>query len=351
MSDTLPAPTPTPPAAAGTESEAQRRRRLRQERILNRGSDRLSRIKGTFSQVQEEAGKNEQEPHQLDMVGGHEIKTSEAMPKDAATPQKVHTEGISLESLSEAANSNRDSASNTSDGSASNATAGAAFGTPLRRRAGNLARKARLEAEAEAEAESLPSLATSRGAAVDARSAKSNRIREAASTSSAAAEFSAADLSDSTAGLQSQVSTARRFSALGLSQAAVRLAPVVGVYLFGLMREARYGRFVGERADETRLKWAGLLKEKQDARMGVWSDSNYLVWYLLMLEVLIYSAYVVLGGSRRPPMPRGQLASLLAYVPGVPAWSLAAVSASTRMLDSVCILLFLTAVGILLPSA
>ncbi|KAJ1958881.1 hypothetical protein GGI12_004634, partial [Dipsacomyces acuminosporus] len=109
--------------APAVETEAQRRRRLRQERILNRGSDRLNRIKGTFSKVQDEAGKVE-----MGVVGGHELKTAVPLPassvKEAAEESASHVAGISLDSVS-------DSQSNSE----------AAAPKP-RRRVGNLGRKA-----------------------------------------------------------------------------------------------------------------------------------------------------------------------------------------------------------------
>ncbi|KAJ2843209.1 hypothetical protein J3B02_005335, partial [Coemansia erecta] len=74
------------PPAIGAETEAQRRRRLRQERILNRGTDRLSKIKGTFSQVQQESVEDD-----ISIAGGHELKTAEA--------EEPHISGIALESI------------------------------------------------------------------------------------------------------------------------------------------------------------------------------------------------------------------------------------------------------------
>ncbi|KAJ2778621.1 hypothetical protein GGI15_004121 [Coemansia interrupta] len=312
-------------STGSTESEVQRRRRLRQERILNRGGDRLSKIKSTFSQAQEEAGQGE-----LGVVGGHEIKT-------AAEP---HTAGVSLESLSASADSQS---------------------PQPRRRAGNLARKARQEAEARA-AEAAPTAekVASRGSrvreTVSAADINSDALHESvnaaiADPASESAILAAADVSDSA---QSGVLRARRFSAIGLSRAIVKLAPVLGVYVYGLMRESSYEHLLGETRDEVAAKWSGLLVSRPDGRREEWAGGSFLLWYLLVLEVFICGAYFVLGdasssgsnGGRRRRFARSSVPSMLAQIPGVPDWAFVALSAGGRMLDSLSVLLFLTAASI-----
>ncbi|KAI7829167.1 hypothetical protein BX661DRAFT_181479 [Kickxella alabastrina] len=319
---------------AGTETEAQKRRRLRQERILNRGNDRLSRIKSTFSQAQEESDKAE-----LGMAGGHELKTAEGTPVE-------HTSGISIDAINEAAIDNGSS--------------------QPRRRAGNLARKARQEAEEAAAAAEFEGTAAE--APVEERTLRSSRLRPTVATadtnSDALHDNVNATISDPAAAAVAAAAgggtglreflAGRRFSAVGLSRAFVKLVPVVGVYMFGVSREARYEQLVGESAEDVRSKWANLLRARPDGRLEEWANGNYILWYLLMLELVIYVAYFLIGGNgsgQRTAPSRSLSSSLLAQIPGVPAWSLVALSAGSRLLDSLSILLFLTALSITMKSS
>ncbi|KAJ2401470.1 hypothetical protein GGI10_006035, partial [Coemansia sp. RSA 2530] len=138
---------------------------------------------------------------------------------------------------------------------------------------------------------------------------------------------------------------ARRFSAVGLSRAIVKLLPVVGVFVYGVSREARYERFVGDNQDDVRAKWTGLLRARPDSRLEEWASGNYLFWYLLLLELLIYGAYFLLYDGRARPR---QTSSLLAQIPGMPDWPFVLFSATSRIADSLSILLFLTAFSIAL---
>ncbi|KAJ1898412.1 hypothetical protein LPJ66_002774 [Kickxella alabastrina] len=318
--------------AASTETEAQKRRRLRQERILNRGNDRLSRIKSTFSQAQEESDKAE-----LGMVGGHELNTSEGAPVE-------HTSGISIEAINEAAVDNGSS--------------------QPRRRAGNLARKARQEAEEAAAAAEFEGTAAE--APVEERTLRSSRLRPTVATADTNSDALHDNVNATVADPAAAAATAgggtglrgflagRRFSAVGLSRAFVKLVPVVGVYMFGVSREARYEQLVGESAEDVRSKWASLLRARPDGRLEEWANGNYILWYLLMLELVIYVAYFLIGGNgsgQRTAPSRSLSSSLLAQIPGVPAWSLVALSAGSRLLDSLSILLFLTALSITMKSS
>ncbi|KAJ2776879.1 hypothetical protein H4R18_005446 [Coemansia javaensis] len=283
-------------AEAGPESEAQRRRRLRQERILNRGGDRLSRIKGTFSQAQAEAGA---ESGELAVAGGHELKTAAA----------AHTAGISLEAL---------------EGEAQ-----------PRRRAGNLARKARLEAAANdsSGAEASPRPEPRARPAVEAADINSNALHD---TVTAAIADPAGDMAPAAAA----AGEGRRFSAGGLARAAVRLAPTAAVFVYGLRREAAHERLLGDSAADVRAKWAGLLRARPDARLDEWAGGSHLLWYVIVVEAALYGAYLALSDRRQRPGPSALLAA-------APAWAAALAPAAGRILDGLALLLLLTAGSIM----
>ncbi|KAJ2030286.1 hypothetical protein IWW57_001260 [Coemansia sp. S610] len=314
MSEALPAPAST---TATNETEAQRRRRVRQERILNRGGDRLGRIRETLGAAQEEADKCD-----LDIVGGHELKTEAAA---------AHVAGISLDLLNEAS------------------TAAGVAPKP-RRRAGNLGRKARLDAGED----SIPRFAsaTASGPSSDPgedSSAPAARpvVHGADIDSTPLRDIADEAIADASADTLASgaLLPARRFSAVGLSRAIVKLLPVVGVFVYGVSREARYERFVGDNQDDVRAKWTGLLRARPDSRLEEWASGNYLFWYLLLLELLIYGAYFLLSDGRARPR---QTSSLLAQIPGMPDWPFVLFSATSRIADSLSILLFLTAFSIAL---
>ncbi|KAJ2500704.1 hypothetical protein IWW47_003192 [Coemansia sp. RSA 2052] len=309
------------------ETEVQRRRRLRQERILNRGGDRLGRIRDTLGAAQEEADKVE-----LGVVGGHELKTEASA---------AHVAGISLDLLDDEAS--------------------AAAAKP-RRRAGNLGRKARLEAGDMSDGSGLLAFASasaSAPASVSASGLNSDMgedssaptIRPAASRADVdgtplldVAEEAIADPGAEVLPTGSLMS-GRRFSAAGLSRAIVKLVPVVGVFVYGVNREARYERFVGDSKDDVRAKWTGLLTARPDSQLEEWASGNYLFWYLLILELLIYGAYFLLSDGRTRPR---QSSSMLAQIPGIPSWPFVLLSAANRIADSLSVLLFLTGLSILL---
>ncbi|KAJ2082930.1 hypothetical protein H4R24_001200 [Coemansia sp. RSA 988] len=299
------------------ESEAQKRRRLRQERILNRGNDRLGRIRSALSQTQEELSTSE-----MSMVGGHELKTAE--------PTK-HIAGISLDSIDSTAADSRP-----------------------RRRAGNLARAARLKAEAAKDQQSLYDNS------IDTESAEKNiqhAINTADINSNALHDTVTAEISDPAANRPSQLGAslsfasstdsvqasghpvmARRFSMAGLSQSVVRLMPVLGVFVYGIRREAGYERLMGDSEADVRAKWANLLNSRPDSRLDEWASGNFLLWYVMLVEAVLYGAYVVLA-DRRPQTSN----TLLANIPGIPGWIAIVFSAGGRILDSISLLLFLTA--------
>ncbi|KAJ1839901.1 hypothetical protein LPJ73_006601, partial [Coemansia sp. RSA 2703] len=226
-------------SATGTESEAQRRRRLRQERILNRGGDRLSKIKSTFSQAQEEAGQSE-----LGIVGGHDI-----------SPAEPHTAGVSLDSLG--------------------ASASGQSSQP-RRRAGNMARKARQEAQARATETESPGSRVRE--TVNSADINSDALHESVNAAIAdpASESAILAASDGPAAATGGLFRPRRFSAIGLSRAIVKLAPVFGVFIYGLIRESSYEHLLGETKDEVAAKWSGLLVSRPDARREEWASGNFL---------------------------------------------------------------------------
>ncbi|KAJ2908563.1 hypothetical protein GGI21_002759, partial [Coemansia aciculifera] len=208
------------------ETEVQRRRRMRQERILNRGGDRLGRIKDTLGAAQEEEDKIA-----LGVVGGHELKT------------EAHVAGISLDLLDEAS-----------------------AAKPLRRRAGNLGRKARLEA-GDMSSDSGPRIAPTSG--------EESSVPVITPTDTDVAEEAIADPGADVLSAGPFMST-RRFSAVGLSRAIVKLIPVLGVFVYGINREARYERFVGYNKDDVHAKWTGLLAARPDSRLEEWASGNHL---------------------------------------------------------------------------
>ncbi|KAJ2162387.1 hypothetical protein GGF46_000751 [Coemansia sp. RSA 552] len=306
--------------ASPVESDAQRRRRLRQERILARGSDGLNRIRGTFSQVQDESDTGE-----MGMVGGHELKTSGA----------AHTAGISLDALAD------------SDSSSSK---------PPRRRAGNLARKARQEAAAAAvtdagsEGNARPAPAPPRIDTVHTRAGSMLDSTLTPEVADPAAESSAARPAPSMLGTTPSSSSSsssgggggglwasRRFSAVGLSRSIAQLVPVLGVFIYGLRREAAYEHLMGDSAADVEAKWTQLATARPDSRLDEWANGNFLLWYVIVGEAVLYGTYLALAGSGR---------SRSMMIPGIPAWTGPLLSVGGRILDSLAILLFLTAVSI-----
>ncbi|KAJ1934725.1 hypothetical protein FBU59_005607 [Linderina macrospora] len=296
------------------ETEAQRRRRLRQERILNRGTDRLSRIKGTFSQVQEESDRSE-----MAVVGGHELPTSSADNSSRPSSRQQHVAGISLESATE--------------------------NPKPRRRVGNLARKAAQEEREKAEsassaAESKPvGMRTEKRPAVAVADINSDALHDSVNDTIADPGASASVDPQSALG---GILVPRQLSIIGASRAFVRLLPVVSLFVYGTMRESRYDRLLGEDADATGAKWSSLLSARPDNQMAEWSTGSYLLWYLMILEVGIFSAYVFLS-DRPPRVARPAIAQL----PGIPDWPFVALSAGNRILESASLLLFLTAINCL----
>ncbi|KAJ2794381.1 hypothetical protein H4R20_006246 [Coemansia guatemalensis] len=302
------------------ESEAQRRRRLRQERILNRGNDRLGRIRSTLSQTQEELSSGE-----MSMVGGHELKTAEPT---------AHVAGISLDSVDRTAADSRP-----------------------RRRAGNLARAARLKAEAARDQQPLHDSNTSAGSdgkdirqALNTVDINSNALHDAVTAEIADPAANrpsqlgaSASFASSTDGAQapSHLVTARRFSVTGLSQSVVRLMPVLSVFVYGIRRESGYERLMGDSEADVRAKWANLLDARPDSRLDEWAGGNFLLWYVMLIEAVLYGAYLILA-DRRPQTSN----ALLANIPGLPGWTAAVFSAGGRILDSISLLLFLTALCI-----
>ncbi|KAJ2351884.1 hypothetical protein GGF43_003906, partial [Coemansia sp. RSA 2618] len=255
------------------ESEAQKRRRLRQERILNRGSDRLNRIKDTLSKVQSDASSPELS------ISGHELKTD-----------TTHTAGITLESADSS-----DSAK-------------------PRRRAGNLARKARMEGTRTAGSSSV---------------SEPNTMLE-----------DTADISDP-AQVEAVVVQRRGFSASGLAAALVRLVPVVSVFVYGMRREAAHELLMGDTSADVRVKWAGLLRTRPDARLDEWAPGNFVLWNVLVFEMLLYATFL-LAFRRAPRAPSGFLMSMLP-----PQFAVIA-GAAYRAADVISLLLFFTLVSILL---
>ncbi|ORX73743.1 hypothetical protein DL89DRAFT_263762 [Linderina pennispora] len=236
------------------ETEAQRRRRLRQERILNRGTDRLSRIKGTFSQVQAESDKSE-----MAIVGGHELHASsaESSPQPSTRqPQQQHVAGISLDSATE--------------------------NPKPRRRVGNLARKAAQEKREKAEsagsaAESKPaSTRVEKRPAVSVADINSDALHDSADATIA---DPGANASTGPQGALGGLLVPRQFSMIGASRAFVRLLPVATLFVYGTMRESRHDRLLGEDAEATNAKWSGLLNTRPDSQMAEWSTGGYLLWY------------------------------------------------------------------------
>ncbi|KAJ2502375.1 hypothetical protein GGH96_001171 [Coemansia sp. RSA 1972] len=257
------------------ETEAQKRRRLRQERILNRGSDRLGRIKDTLSQVQSEASSPELS------ISGHELKT--------------HTAGISLDSVD------------------------STDPPKPRRRAGNLARKARMESA------HTPSVSATNPVLEDT----ANPMLE---------DTANAEISDPG---QERTSVSRVFSMAGLAAGVVRLMPVASVFVYGMRRETAHERLLGDSPQDVHVKWASLLRARPDARLDEWAPGNSVLQNVLVVEMLLYTAFL-LAFRRVPRAPSGLLMSLL------PSQFAIVAAAFQRIADVVSLLLFFTLVSILL---
>ncbi|KAJ1734301.1 hypothetical protein LPJ61_001148 [Coemansia biformis] len=289
---------------AAVESEAQRRRRLRQERIRNRGGDGLSRIKGTLAQAQEET-----DSYEMAMAGGHELKTA---------TQSACAAGIALD-----------------------LAAGDADTVRPRRRVGNLARKARLEAEADGERGALPE-AKAAATDIDSSALHDTLTAEIADPAGEVLQLAPDAQSADGAAAGSGPLAARRFSVAGLARSVVRLAPVLGVFVYGIRREAAHERLMGDGEADVRAKWTGLLNARPDGRLDEWAAGNYLLWYVIIVEAVLYGAYLALADRRARPS-----SSLLARIPGVPGWAVALLPAGRRVLDSTALLLFLAALSIM----
>ncbi|KAJ2714299.1 hypothetical protein H4R19_001800 [Coemansia spiralis] len=297
------------------ESEAQRRRRLRQERILNRGGDRLDRIKGTLSKAQAEADLSE-----MALAGGHELKT-------AANVECAP--GISLVST---------------ESEASEASA-----VRPRRRVGNLARRARQEAEEAESGRSTPPDAADRESrqpadTVDIDSTSLDEVLTAAIADPAGEDAQLAPdvlLADGRAAGGGLAAAVRQLSVARLARSVARLAPVVGVFVYGVRREAEHERLMGDSAADVHAKWAGLLAARPDGRLDEWAGGNYLLWYVIVVEAVLYGAYLALAGGRPRPTP-----SLLASIAGVPGWVAALLPAGRRVIDGAALLLLLAALSI-----
>ncbi|KAJ2207954.1 DNA-directed RNA polymerase III subunit C1 (rpo31), partial [Coemansia sp. RSA 521] len=255
------------------ETEVQKRRRLRQERILNRGSDRLGRIKDTLSQVQSETSSPELS------ISGHELKT--------------HTAGISLDSV--------DSVDSTDP-------------PKPRRRAGNLARKARMES-AHTTPHTNPMLK-------DTPRAENPMLEDTAT----------AEISDPG---QEPTSVSRVFSVAGLAAGVVRLLPVASVFVYGMRRETAHERIMGDSPQDVQAKWAGLLRARPDARLDEWAPGNSVLQNVLIVEMLLYTAFL-LAFRRAPRAPSGLLMSML------PSQFAVMAAAFQRIADVVSLLLFFT---------
>ncbi|KAJ1666351.1 hypothetical protein IW140_001080 [Coemansia sp. RSA 1813] len=323
MSDTI----------AAVETEAQKRRRLRQERIMNRGGDRLSRIKSTLNKVQEENSDSE-----IAMAGGHELITAADRSPSISEPSTVDAE------------------------------VGATSAKP-QRRVGNLARKAKLEADDESSdlrssgGDSAPGSARERNkrrtrAAIQAADINSDALHDtviaaiadpaaelprflpsAPSSSSLPSSFSS-DESGALGGMLAQ----RQFSAIGLSRSIARMVPVISIYLYGLRREANHEHLMSDNEDDIRAKWTSLMNTRPDSHLDEWANGSHLLWYAIVLELVLFAAYFILSDGRRQ---RRTPLSLIAQIPGVPSWTSDLVSAGNRVVDSMSILLFFTALSIL----
>ncbi|KAJ2848355.1 hypothetical protein IWW36_003349 [Coemansia brasiliensis] len=277
------------------ETEAQRRRRLRQERILNRGNDRLNRIKGTFSKVQSETPSSE-----LSVAGGHELTTS------------PHTSAVSLDAT---------------DSDSSNISS-------QRRPKGNLARKARLDSHKDASSR----LRTQPASQSDPSGILEDTVN--APVSDPAARIAQEEPVEGGVADSSPVLVKRRFSAAGLVQSLVRLAPIASVFMLGLRRESAYESLLGDSAEDVDAKWAQLLNARPDPRLDEWASGNFLLWHVLIIEAVLFIAYLALSDRHHSYRPSGILAAYL------PPWSSMLFSATNRAVDSVSLLLFFTAAAI-----
>lgn len=332
---------------AVVETEAQKRRRLRQERILNRGNARLNRIRHAFNEVQEESSDTGGE---IGMVGGHDIRMSPSpsVPSIAPTPDTEesgeHAAGVTLESIG------RGSGSSTS--------------IKPKRRAGNLARKARSEAGAEKESPFLGGNRGSRSSTLTTEDINSSALDDlvtdpladpAADTSTGEGIAISGTAADVDGGDRSTIMAAatggrRVFSVMGLSRSVIRLVPVVSVFAYGLIGEHQYESLVGDSKEDVYMKWSSLLATRPDNRLDGWSNGNFLMWYLMLIELAFYSAYLVLGDNRNSSSRQPQITPLAALLPipgaHVPSWIPGILSLFNRTADSLSLLLFLTAFAI-----
>ncbi|KAJ2768212.1 hypothetical protein IWQ56_003026 [Coemansia nantahalensis] len=254
------------------------------------------------------------------LAGGHELKTAA---KAECTP------GISLDSAD-----------------------GAPSAVRPRRRVGNLARKARLEAESgqstPSEATGSPSEGERRGRpAADSADIDSSALDEMLTTAIAdpaddvsrlASDALLADGLPPAAGL----AVVQRLSVARLARSVARLVPVVGIFVYGVRREAAHERLMGDGAADVHAKWTGLLTARPDSRLDEWAGGNHLLWYVIVVEAVLCGAYLALAGGR----PRAAN-SLLARIPGVPSWATAVLPAGRRVVDSTALLLLLAAFSIM----
>ncbi|KAJ1737322.1 hypothetical protein LPJ72_000602 [Coemansia sp. Benny D160-2] len=310
------------------ETEVQRRRRLRQERIMDRGGDRLSRIKNTLSQVQEENSDSE-----IAIAGGHALK--HAVDR---SPSISEQSTIDLDKE-------------------------ASVSRPLRR-VGNLARKAKLEAENDSgsiqssDGDSVSGSVRERSrrrtqAAIQTADINSDALHDTVDAAIAdpaddaprflPSEPSSSFSLDESAGTGGAVIAPRQFSAIGLSRAIARSVPIISIYLYGLRRENGHERLMGDREDDVHAKWAGLLNTRPDSRLDEWAGGSYLFWYAIVLEIILFAAYSALSSGRRRAPP----SLVVGLIPGIPSWTSDVVAVGNRIVDSLSILLFLTALSIL----
>ncbi|KAJ2395746.1 hypothetical protein GGI23_004188 [Coemansia sp. RSA 2559] len=315
-------------SAAPAETEAQKRRRLRQERIMNRGGDRLNRIKGTLNKVQEENSDSE-----LAMAGGHELKTAAdrspsisetcAMDADSAKPQR-RVGNLARKAKLEADDDSSDLRSSGAD-SASGST---------RERSKRRARTAIEAADINSDA-----LDDAGDAAIADPANESPRfLPSASSMSSLPSPFTP----DEGGGMVEQ----RQFSAIGLSRSVARMIPAVSIYMYGLRREAAHEHLMSDNEDDVRAKWTRLLTTRPDRHLDEWASGSHLLWYALVLELVLFAAYFALSGGQQGRRQRAA-SSVLAQIPGVPGWMSDLFSVGNRVVDSMSVLLFFTALSIL----
>ncbi|KAJ1799313.1 hypothetical protein LPJ59_001920 [Coemansia sp. RSA 2399] len=296
---------------------------------MNRGGDRLNRIKGTLNKVQEENSDSE-----LAMAGGHELKT-------AADRSPSISETCALDADS----------------------------TRPQRRVGNLARKAKLEADDDSSDLRSSGVDSASGTTRERNKRRARAAIEAADINSDALDDTvdaaiADPANEPPRFLPSAASTAslspsffspdegggmlgqRQFSAIGLSRSVARMIPAVSIYMYGLRREAAHEHLMSDNEDDVRAKWTGLLRTRPDSQLDEWASGSHLLWYAIVLELVLFAAYFVLSGGQQGRRQRAA-SSLLAQIPGVPSWVSNLLSVGNRVVDSVSILLFFTALSIL----